>query len=123
MLYCNTATVAATRRAGVGLGAGWAGVGRAARRAGRARRRGARGRQADAGRRRACRALGARDCWASGRRRDRRAGKRWTQAWARGTLGVSARGAWLGSAGRASWACLCAWWACWLGQLGQFGFW
>ena len=37
MLYCNTATVAATRRAGVGLGAGWAGVGRAARRAGRAR--------------------------------------------------------------------------------------
>ena len=29
MLYCNTATVATTRRAGAGLGAGWAGAGRA----------------------------------------------------------------------------------------------
>ena len=29
MLYCNTATVATTRRAGTGLGAGWAGAGRA----------------------------------------------------------------------------------------------
>ena len=37
------------------------------------------------------------------------------QVWERGALGVSARGARCGSA---AWACLCAWWACWLGQLG-----
>ena len=36
MLYCNTVTVATTRRAGTGLGAGWAGAGRAAGSAGRA---------------------------------------------------------------------------------------
>ena len=37
MLYCNTAIVAMTRRAGARLGAGWAGAGCAARHAGRAR--------------------------------------------------------------------------------------
>ena len=43
-----------------------------------------------------------------------------TSAQGAGALGgTSARGA----VGRAVWACLCVWWACCLGQLGQFGFW
>ena len=37
MLYCNTVTVATTRRAGTGLGAGWAGAGRVGRTRGRRR--------------------------------------------------------------------------------------
>ena len=45
------------------------------------------------------------------------------QVWARGALGVSSRGARRGRAGRTTWVCLCSWWACWLGQLSQFGFW
>ena len=72
-----------------------------------------------------CRQLGARargtECWArarAGRAGVGAAGRRWAQAWARGALGVSARGARrgrVGRTGRAAWACLCAWWACWLG--------
>ena len=102
------------------------GAGRAAGRARRAGRRrgvqmGARGAQAGAQAwgtagvrsRRARRALGVRACWASERRRTGEA------------LGVSVRGASARGArpGRAAWACLCAWWACWLGQLDQFEFW
>ena len=83
---------------------GWLGAGLGAKgvwgaQATRACGRGAYGRQADAGRRRARRALGAPACWASGRRRGRSAGRSWAQAWARGALGVSAWGARRGRAG------------------------
>ena len=73
--------------------------------AARACGRGARGRQADSEHRRARRALGARACWASERRRGRRAGRRWRR---RGRAGARrwracAHG---GHAGWVSWAIL-----------------
>ena len=85
------------------MGAGQA-SGRTAGRAGRAW--GLRGACGQLGAR-ARGAVGARACGAGGSRQ------------ALG-VGVGARGA---RPGHSAWACLCAWWACWLGQLGQFGFW
>ena len=57
---------------------------------------------------------------ARGRRRLGQGARGAQEAGARGALsGMGARGA----AGCTAWAYLCAWWECWLGQLGQFGFW
>ena len=80
MLYCNTVTVATTRRAGAGL---------SARSLGRACRRWASA-QAGAGR---------------GGAQPEVASAGWAAGWARG---VGARGSRGGRAGRATWACLCA---------------
>ena len=117
MLYCNTATIAATRRAGAGLGAlelgrpsggGRMGAGRT----GRWAQERAAGQRQQAWGARAASVAGARG------RRMQGAGARGVQA--AGVLGnTGARG----EAGHAAWACLCAWWPCWLGQLGQFRFW